>query len=257
MRSQLRSELGLVVCPRTVERYLRRLKLKQRQNDLADGKITREQVVELIKHARDALLANTAGYRRMRQILVTNYGLHIPRQLVYDILKEVDPEGIKMRLKKTCKRRVFRSTGPNHIWAADGHDKLKPYGITVYGFIDAWSRKILGIFVHVTNNDPRHVGAYFLHLVRSLGGIPEKVTVDKGTETGNMGDLLIQLSHEFIEGITIEQAQKRIHYTKSVHNQKIESLWSRMMAEHNRPIIDFILTKMETGGYDDSDPLQK
>jgi transposase InsO family protein len=78
--------------------------------------------------------------------------------VVYDILKELDPEGMEMRLKKTCKRRVFWTIGPNHIWAADGHDKLNCFGITVYGFIDAWSRKVLGIFVHVTNNYPRHIG---------------------------------------------------------------------------------------------------
>ncbi|EFP77836.2 uncharacterized protein PGTG_03792 [Puccinia graminis f. sp. tritici CRL 75-36-700-3] len=191
MRSQLLSELGVNVCHRTVERYLRRLKLKQRQNDLANGKITREEVVELVRHARDALLANTAGYRRMRQILVTNYGVHLPRQVVYDILREVDPEGMQLRLKKTCKRRVFHTTGPNHIWSADGHNKLNRFGITVYGFIDAWSRKILGIFVHVTNNDPRHIGAYFLHLVRAIGGIPWKLTTDRGTETGKMGSFQI------------------------------------------------------------------
>ncbi|KAA1121842.1 hypothetical protein PGTUg99_033522 [Puccinia graminis f. sp. tritici] len=79
MRSQLLSELGVNVCHQTVERYLRRLKLKQRQNDLANGKITREEVVELVIHARDTLLANTAGYQRMRQILVTNYGVHLLR----------------------------------------------------------------------------------------------------------------------------------------------------------------------------------
>jgi hypothetical protein len=79
MRSQLSSKLGVNVSQRTVERYLRRLHLKQRQNDLANGKTTQEEVVELVRHARDALLANTAGYRRMRQILVTNYGLRLPR----------------------------------------------------------------------------------------------------------------------------------------------------------------------------------
>ncbi|EFP77309.2 uncharacterized protein PGTG_03265 [Puccinia graminis f. sp. tritici CRL 75-36-700-3] len=257
MRSQLSRELGLNVSQRTVERYLRRLNLKQRQNDLANGKTTREEVVELVRHARDALLANTAGYRRMRQILVTNYGLRLPRQVVYDILREVDPEGMQLRLKKTCQRRVFRTTGPNHIWSADGHDKLKRFGITVYGFIDAWSRKILGIFVHVTNNDPRHIGAYFLHLVRSIGGIPWKLTTDRGTETGKMGSFQIRLSHEFIENITVEEARKHMHHTKSVHNQKIESLWSRMMTEHNKPIIHNILTYMENDWYDESDPLQK
>ena len=83
MRSQLHSEVGLDVSNRTVERYLRRLKLSQRQNDLKSGKVTMEEVVERIKHARDALLANTAGYRRMRQILLTNYGLHLPRCVTF------------------------------------------------------------------------------------------------------------------------------------------------------------------------------
>jgi hypothetical protein len=181
------------------------------------------------------------------------------RKLVYEILKEVDPEGIEMRLKKACKQRVFRTVGPNHIWSADGHDKLKAYGITVYGFVDAWSRKILGIFVHVTNNDPRHVplGVYFLNLAKAIGGIPKKITTDRGTETGHMETFQIQISHEFCENLTIEQAQKCMHYTKSTHNQKIESLWSRMMTEHNRPIIDKILTHMENDVYDDSDPVQK
>ncbi|KAI7961840.1 hypothetical protein MJO28_002329 [Puccinia striiformis f. sp. tritici] len=257
MRSQLHTELNLDVSHRTVKRYLRRLKLKQRRDDIAEGKLTREEAVAHIRHAREALLANTAGYRRMRQILVTNYGLHLPRKTVYEILSELDPEGMNMRLKRNCKRRVFRVAGPNHIWSADGHDKLKPYGITVYGFIDAWSRKVLGIFVHVTNNDPRHVGVYLLQLAQSLGGIPKKLTTDKGTETGDMATFQIQLSHEFIEDLTPEQAQEHMHYTKSIHNQRIESLWSRMMTEHNRPVIDNILKHMEKEAYDDSDPLQK
>jgi hypothetical protein len=78
--------------------------------------------------------------------------------MVYKILKDIDPEGMKAWLRQTCKRRVFHTYGPNHIWSCDGHDKLKRFGIIVYGFIDAWSQKILGMFVHVTNNDPRHVG---------------------------------------------------------------------------------------------------
>jgi hypothetical protein len=243
MCSQLQTDTGIEVCKRTVERYLRCLRLKIRQNDLSDGKVTREEVVELIKHAHEALLANSAGYQRMRQILLTNYGLHLPRyakysmkdvhskvptahkffhfrKLVYNILKEVDHEGIEMRLKKACKRRVFRTVGPNHIWSADGNEKLKAYGITVYGFIDAWSRKILGIFVHVTNNDPRHVGVYFLNLAKAIGGILEKITTDGGTETGHMATFQIKLSHEFCENLTIEQAQKRMHYTKSTRNQE-------------------------------------
>jgi hypothetical protein len=94
------------------------------------------------------------------------------------INRTLDPNGVSNRSKRVLKRRVFKTPGPNFIWSADGHNKLKKIGITLYGFIDAWSRKILGIFVHVTNNDLRHVGYYYLHLVKREGGIPRKTTTD-------------------------------------------------------------------------------
>jgi hypothetical protein len=86
------------------------------------------------------------------------------------MLRDLDPEGIEQRRKGKLKRRVLTVPGPNHIWSSDGHDKLKPYGICIYGTIDAWSRKILDIQVHVTNNNPRHVGYYFLTMVKRFGG---------------------------------------------------------------------------------------
>ena len=165
------------------------------------------------------------------------------------------------RLRQTCKHRVFRTYGPNHIWSCNGHNKLKKFGMTVYGFIDAWSRKILGMFVHVTNNDPRHIGVYFLRLALSTGGIPQKVTSDYGSETVDMATWQMYLSHQHgvINGrqLTIEEASKQMHFTKSTRNQRIESLWSQMMKQHNRSIIDNIMTQIENGIYDPEDILHK
>ncbi|KAI7966967.1 hypothetical protein MJO29_000244 [Puccinia striiformis f. sp. tritici] len=64
----------------------------------------------------------------------------------------------------------------------------------MYGFIDAWSRKVLAVHVHVTNNDPRHIGYYYLNLVKSLGGIPRRTTTDRGTETIHMAGHQINLN---------------------------------------------------------------
>jgi hypothetical protein len=94
-------------------------------------------------------------------------------------------------------------------------------------------------------------------LARDHGGRPQKVTTDKGTETVILGAFQVQLSYKLIPNISLEEAKKHMHYTKSTHNQKIESLWSRMMTDHNRPVIDNILQHMENGSYDDSDALQK
>ncbi|OAW00088.1 hypothetical protein PTTG_05936 [Puccinia triticina 1-1 BBBD Race 1] len=197
----------------------------------------------------------------MNVILKRQYAIHVPRQMVAGFLKEIDPEGTQARLQQTCKHCVFRTYGPNHIWSCDGHDKLKPYGITVYGFIDAWYQKVLGMFVHVTNNDPRHIGVYFLHLASKIGGIPLKVTVDSGTETGNMGTLMMYLSHQYasFEGrqLTVEEATARMHWTKSTRNQRIESLWSQMMKQHNQSIIGNVIDEIDEGNYDQEDQIQR
>ncbi|KNE86757.1 hypothetical protein PSTG_19879, partial [Puccinia striiformis f. sp. tritici PST-78] len=93
----------------------------------------------------------------MKQLLQTKYGICVHQLTVALINRTLDPEGVDNRTKRVLKRRVFNVPGPNFIWSADGHDKLKKFGITMYGFIDAWSRKVLAVHVHVTNNDPRHI----------------------------------------------------------------------------------------------------
>jgi hypothetical protein len=66
----------------------------------------------------------------------------------------------------------------------------------------------------------------------------------------------IQLSQQHAQ-ITFEEAQRRMNYTKSTHNQKIESLWSRMMKEDNKPVIDIILKQIEEGKYNSSNTIEK
>ena len=56
----------------------------------------------------------------------------------------------------------------------------------------------------------------------------------------------MKLSHEF-GGISLEEAQTRMHHTKSTQNQKIEALWLQMMKQHNWSIIDNSVTHQENG----------
>ncbi|PLW28396.1 hypothetical protein PCASD_19591 [Puccinia coronata f. sp. avenae] len=211
IQARLTQETGVDVTIRTVQLYLRKLNLKLLPNDLSDGRITMEKVFEAINNARDCLLQHNTGYRRMRIILIRQYNIRIPRQIIYNVLKEIDPEGMSQRLR---------------------------------------------MFVHVTNNDPQHIGLYFLHLVSKVGGIPLKVTSDYGTETVEMAVHQMSLSHIYA-GISKEEAEKRMHFTKSTHNQKIEALWSQMMKQHNRSIKHNIMTEIENGTYDPDDHTQK
>ncbi|EFP76904.2 uncharacterized protein PGTG_02365 [Puccinia graminis f. sp. tritici CRL 75-36-700-3] len=47
-----------------------------------------------------------------------------------------------------------------------------------------------------------------------------------------------------------------MHFTKSTRNQKIESLWSQMMKQHNRPIINNIVTEIENFYYNPDDEIE-
>ncbi|KAI7963048.1 hypothetical protein MJO28_001142 [Puccinia striiformis f. sp. tritici] len=256
IQARLAKETGICVSICTIKQYLKRLNLQLLPNDVASGKVTIDDIVRAMNNARTRLLQDNAGYRRMRVIHWRQYSTRIPRQLVYEVLKQIDPKGITARLGQAFKRRIYRTNGPNHVWACNGHNKLKRFGITIYRFVDCWSRKILGMFVHVTNNNPRHVAVYFLRIASKAGGIPLKLTADYGSETVKMATLQMLLSFDF-GGITKEEATKQMHYTKSVHNQKIELLWSQMMKQHNRSIKHAITTQVELGNYNPDDNIQK
>ena len=159
------------------------------------------------------------------------------------INKTLDPVGVDNRSKRVLKRRVFKTPGPNYIWSADGHNKLKKFWITLYGFINAWSHKILGIYVHVTNNNPCHIGYYYLQLVKSCGGIPRRTSTDRGTETIHMAGHQINLTAQYNPEST--DPTKSHLFTKSTHNQKIECLWSQLMKQYNSELINKLFHAVE------------
>ncbi|OAV86689.1 hypothetical protein PTTG_00796 [Puccinia triticina 1-1 BBBD Race 1] len=204
---------------RNLERKLKSMQLSRRLDDLDRNLTTVETAVSCIMDLHQTTEGRNAGYKKIQQLLQRQYGISLHTMTVALINRTLDPEGVENRAKRVLKRRVFNTPGPNFIWSADGHDKLKKFGITLYGFIDAWSRKILGIFVHVTNNDPRHVGFYYL-----------------------------QLCHD--------PSQAHL-FTKSTHNQKIECLWSQLMKGYNCELINKLFKAMEEGYYNPEDLLEQ
>ncbi|KAA1111168.1 hypothetical protein PGT21_036978 [Puccinia graminis f. sp. tritici] len=79
IQARLLKEAKIDVCTRTVKRYLRRLGVKLLVNDVAEGNVTMERVFEAVEHARNSLLHDNTGYRRMRTILMRQYEIRIPR----------------------------------------------------------------------------------------------------------------------------------------------------------------------------------
>jgi hypothetical protein len=66
----------------------------------------------------------------------------------------------------------------------DGYDKLKPYGIAISSCIciEGFSRYIVWMEANTTNNDPRVIADYFGSSAARLGGCPERLRADRGTE---------------------------------------------------------------------------
>ena len=84
----------------------------------------------------------------------------------------------------------------------DGYDKLKPYGIAISGCIDGFSRFIVWMEAFTTNNDPRVIPDYFVSSAERLGGCPERLRADRGTENGHVEikvDMMFQLDSRRFE----------------------------------------------------------
>ena len=102
------------------------------------------------------------GYRALNKKLRNEHNIKVPRRLVHNMLKELDPEGLESRAlnKKTKKPKVpFSSEGLLWVASLDGHNKLCRYQnwtfpFCIYGCLDMFSRKMLYLFVSHSNSDP-------------------------------------------------------------------------------------------------------
>jgi len=192
------------------------------------------------------------GYRRLTYHLRSHSQIWAARDEVYDSLKEVDAEGLEERRAGRLKRRIFHADGPNQVWSLDGHDKLKRWGFAIHGCIDVYSRYIVWMRVGRSNNDARYVLSYYLDSLRqttvdengeerhgtrscclaysysfTVVVIPEKIRSDRGTETTDLYGYHLAL-HALSGNLRPEDSWV---YGRSVHNQKIESLWSQMIKQ--------------------------
>ena len=95
------------------------------------------------------------GYRAMWRKLHLKYGIDVPRSVVEILLRQMDPEGTRLRQAHKLKRRQYINPGPNYCWHADGYDKVKPYGLPIHGCIDGFSRRVIWLKLEMSNNNPK------------------------------------------------------------------------------------------------------
>lgn len=193
------------------------------------------------------------GYRPMWRKLHQKYGINVPRYAVQYLLRELNPEGSRLRQARRLKRRDYLNPGPNFCWHSDGYDKLKPYGFPVHGCIDGFSRRVMWLKVTRSNNDPSVVGRFFLECVVETGACPTLVRTDRGTENGTMATIqcfLRRNHHDQLSGI------KAHRYGSSHSNQRIEAWWSQLKSSWSSWWIDFFKDLIDQGQLDTSNKLQ-
>ena len=78
------------------------------------------------------------GYRVMHKKIRLEHGLNVTRDQVYDVMTELDPQGLEARgnvgAKRQRKKGNFTTRGSNWVHSLDGHDKLMACGIKTQHF---------------------------------------------------------------------------------------------------------------------------
>ena len=125
----------------TLKRQLRRNNRKRRA--LAGIRCSRRALIQAIEEelTGSGSSGSHIGYRRIHRAMLSK-GLICRREDVRKIMKYIDPEGVSLRRRRRLRRRKYTSQGPNYVWHVDGHDKLKPFGFSIHGCIDGFSRRL-------------------------------------------------------------------------------------------------------------------
>lgn len=134
------------------------------------------------------------GYRALAQKLRQTQNLKVPRDLVYDMMYDINPDALAERnpkIKAKAPRGHFVTKGANWFHSFDGHDKLMGYQnhtfpLAIYGCLDTASRKILWLKVWTSNSDPRIIGNWYLQYLYETRKIASNIRMDRGTETGDL-----------------------------------------------------------------------
>lgn len=149
-------------------------------------------------------------------------GIRCRREDVRKTIKYLDSQGVDLRRKKRLHRRRYVTKGPNYVWHIDGHDKLKPFGFSIHGCIDGFSRKVIWLEVGSSNKLPDVIAQYYLDAV-STYGCPKTLKADDGTE-----HTLIEPVHIALRMIDDDEdnALNSFSIITSPQNQRIEAYWS-------------------------------
>ncbi len=180
--SLLAHQHHIIISIRTLKRICKKRYLFRRKN---------QSNLEDIAAFLEGEMAGTGqlrGYRWMHHRAIQR-GFVVSQETIRRLMKIVDADGVELRRAQRLRRRQYACRGPNALWHMDSYDKLKPYGIAINGCIDGFSRHIMWMEAYTTNSNPKVIADYFINTVMRIGGCPQRLRADPGTENGHVKDM--------------------------------------------------------------------
>ncbi|XP_033731739.1 uncharacterized protein LOC117321431 [Pecten maximus] len=223
---------SIVLSMSTLKRTLRKARLYRRKNHV--------DILEVALLIEEKI--NSCGgqyWYRWMHLHCRHQGLNVPRDVVQNLMKIIDPIGVELRLSRRLRRRQYNGKGPDFLWHVDSYDKLKRYGLCVNGCIDGFSRCIMWLNVFTTSSDPKVISGYYIETVRSKGGFPCFIRGDRGTENANVAQM-----QEFLS------ERRSFIYGRSTANQRIEMFWNFLRKQCCQFWMDSLSCLVEEGLFD-------
>ncbi|KAJ7715227.1 hypothetical protein DFH07DRAFT_1015377 [Mycena maculata] len=193
-------------------------------------------------------LAQGNGPEAMKTFLALD-GYQVPRDTIREVMKDNAPGAAKRRYpgtKDKVTRKNLTAQGVFQELHCDGHEKLGsaalrmgPVGIAIYGFRDKGSGTDCGLRAVP---DARHavvIGHLYLYLVLEFGAFPMQITVDKGSETGEMYAAQVALRETVTPDIDPLKFPPVVAL-KSTNNIPIENLWKWLRKTCGRSLREWI-----------------
>lgn len=237
---------NIAVSERHAHRILRAMNLMRRNNHS-----TMMEIIVAIIHELSGTGQNI-GYRSMRRRLLVDHGIIATSDSVRLTLSVLDAEGVLSRSRRSLRRRTYINNGPNYAIHIDGWDKLKPFGVSVHGAVDGFSRRVLWLRACDSNKKPQYVVQFYIDFVKEINGIPMIIYADRGTENSTIRDLQYALRWDHLDPF---QGLSSFIYGSSTRNTRIERFWRSMRDMCGNTWINHFKDMADVGILDTSDRL--